>query len=186
MRLQKNTSLALYSVLEFAIDPTRHIPAAEIAAKYDVSPHHLAKVLSELARSGIVESVRGVGGGYRFAGNARRITLMDVIQLFEDLTPPDGERREPSEQTPVGMALGVVLSEIDEIAKATLSSITLATMLRLIERQQGRPIGPSVPGAAGAVSAEPAAPTARAGKAPGKRTPARGRGRGQAAARDSG
>jgi len=29
-----------------------------------------------------------------------------------------------------------VLTEIDEIAKATLCSITLATMLRLIERQQ--------------------------------------------------
>jgi hypothetical protein len=36
----------------------------------------------------------------------------------------------------VGQALGAVLSEIDEIAKATFSSITLATMLRLIERQQ--------------------------------------------------
>ena len=29
-----------------------------------------------------------------------------------------------------------MLSEIDEIAKATFRSITLATMLRLIERQQ--------------------------------------------------
>ncbi|MBN9461746.1 MAG: Rrf2 family transcriptional regulator [Burkholderiales bacterium] len=136
MRLQKNTSLALYSVIEFAADPERHIPAAEIAAKYDVSPHHLAKVLSELARSGFVESVRGVGGGYRFAGNARRITLMDVIQLFEDFSTPPAERREPSELTPVGMGLGAVLYEIDEIAKATLGSITLATMLRLIERQR--------------------------------------------------
>ncbi len=184
MRLQKNTSLALYSVLEFAIDPTRHIPAAEIAGKYGVSPHHLAKVLSELARSGIVESVRGVGGGYRFAGNARRITLMDVIQLFEDLTPPAGERREPIGETPVGMALGAVLSEIDEIAKATLSSITLATMLRLIERQQGRPVGPSAPGDAERAFAEQAATRARAGKPRGKPAPARGRG--QAAARDGG
>ena len=33
-------------------------------------------------------------------------------------------------------ALGAVLSEIDEIAKATFSSITLATMLRLIERHR--------------------------------------------------
>ena len=33
-------------------------------------------------------------------------------------------------------ALSAVLSEIDEIAKATFSSITFATMLRLIERQQ--------------------------------------------------
>ena len=136
MKLQKNTSLALYSVLEFAADPTRHIPAAEIAQKYGVSSHHLAKVLSELARAGVVESARGVGGGYRFAGNARRLTLMDVIQLFEDFGPPDVDRREAGDLTPVGRALGAVLSEIDEIAMATFSSITLATMLRLIERQQ--------------------------------------------------
>ncbi len=136
MKLQKNTSLALYSVLEFAMQPTRHISAAEIAQKYGVSSHHLAKVLSELARVGVVESVRGVGGGYRFTGNARRLTLMDVIQLFEDFGPTETARREPGELTPVGGALGAVLSEIDEIAKATFSSITLATMLRLIGRQQ--------------------------------------------------
>jgi Rrf2 family protein len=136
MRLQKNTSLALYSVLEFASDPTRHISAAEIAEKYGVSPHHLAKVLSELARAGVVESVRGVGGGYRFAGNARRLTLMDVIAMFEEFSSPEPDRREGGEATPVGQALGVVLSEIDEIAKATFSSITFATMLQLIERQQ--------------------------------------------------
>jgi Rrf2 family protein len=140
LKLQKNTSLALYSVIEFAADPERHISAAEIAAKYRVSPHHLAKVLSELARAGIVESVRGVGGGYRFAGNARRLTLMDVIRLFEDF---DGRAtRDPAEATPVGVALSAIESEIDEMAKATLRSITLATMLRLIERQQ-RPLAPA-------------------------------------------
>jgi Rrf2 family protein len=139
MKLQKNSSLALYSVLEFAADPTRHISAAEIADKYGVSPHHLAKVLSELARAGIVESVRGVGGGYRFIGNVRRLTLMDVIQTFEQPGLPEGGRRGPGELTPVGRALGAVLSEIDEIAKATLSSITLTTMLRLMERQQRGP-----------------------------------------------
>jgi Rrf2 family protein len=135
MKLQKNTRLALYSVLEFAANPTRHVSAAEIAEKYGVSPHHLAKVLSELARTGVVASVRGVGGGYRFAGNARRLTLMDVIEQFEDLTPApadDGER------TPAGQALATVLSEIDEHARATFGSITLATMLRLIERQRER------------------------------------------------
>lgn len=176
MRLQKNTSLALYSVLEFAIDPSRHIPAAEIAGKYGVSPHHLAKVLSELARSGFVESVRGVGGGYRFAGNARRITLMDIIHVFEDFAAPSAERREPIDSTPVGMALGAVMSEIDEIAKATLSSITLATMLRLIERQQGRPIGPPVGGNAASGDDTAAAPRARRPRgAATAQAPARGR-----------
>ena len=131
MKLQVNTMLALYSVMEFAADPQRHIPAAEIADKYGVSSHHLAKVLGELARAGVVESVRGVGGGYRFAANVRRLTLMDVIQLFEDIySPPRDEHANP-----VDHALGTVLAEIDQMARATFSSITIATMLRLVQRE---------------------------------------------------
>ncbi|MFZ2649285.1 MAG: Rrf2 family transcriptional regulator [Burkholderiaceae bacterium] len=137
MRLQKNTLLALYSVLEFAGDPQSHVSAARIADKYGVSSHHLAKVLAELARAGIVESVRGAGGGYRFSGNARRLTLMDVIQMFEEFAPAGAERGALHAATPVDRALGVVLSEIDENAKATFSSITLATMLRLIRKHAG-------------------------------------------------
>jgi len=132
MKLQVNTTLALYSVLEFAADPQRHIPAAEIAEKYGVSPHHLAKVLAELARAGIVESVRGVGGGYRFTANVRRLTLMDVIELFEDSTPAN--RHDGAPPTPVDRALDTVLAEIDQIARATFSSITIATMLQLVAR----------------------------------------------------
>ena len=135
MKLQKNTRLALYSVLAAAAQPERHIPAAEIAERHGESTHHLAKVLSELARAGIVESVRGVGGGYRFAGNAKRLTLLDVIRLFEDL----GADAEGNGATPVDRALDTVLAEIDQIARATFGSITVATMLRLIERQQAPP-----------------------------------------------
>src|SRR5512134_1345185 len=131
MKLQKNTRLALYSVLEFATDPTRHMSAAEIAAKYEVSPHHLAKGLSELARAGIVESVRGVGGGYRFAGNVRRLTLMDVITLFEEPLQSAGIGDDAG-ALPVDRAVGAVLTEIDQISAATFKSITLATMLRLV------------------------------------------------------
>ncbi|MEO7939020.1 MAG: Rrf2 family transcriptional regulator [Burkholderiaceae bacterium] len=134
MKLQVNTMLALYSVIEFASDPGRHVPAVVIAEKYGVSPHHLAKVLAELAHAGIVESVRGVGGGYRFVANARRLTLMDVVALFEDLgTRP---RRDGGDGTAVDQALETVLHEIDENARATFSSITLATMLQLVARQQ--------------------------------------------------
>jgi len=136
MRLQKNTSLALYSVLEFVRTPQRPIVAAEIADKYGVSAHHLAKVLAELARSGILASVRGAGGGYRFTGNAKRLTLMDVIQMFEDFGDPAAQRAAVETHTPVESALNAVLSEIDANTKATFKSITLTTMMRLIDRQQ--------------------------------------------------
>lgn len=133
MKLQKNTRLALYSVLEFARRPGEHVPASEVAERYGESAHHLAKVLSELARAGIVDAVRGVGGGYRFAANARRLTLLDVIRLFEPL----GDDAPPSHghgTTPVDRALGQVLSEIDQTALATFGSISVATMLKMVEQ----------------------------------------------------
>lgn len=136
MKLQKGTSLALYSVLEFAANPGRQLSAAEIAEKYGASTHHLAKVLRELGRAGLVESARGVGGGYRFSGNAKRLTLMDVIELFEDISTRTGESDEFDASSEVGRALGAVMMEVDEIAKATFRSITVDTMLKLIERQR--------------------------------------------------
>ncbi|MDH4060524.1 MAG: Rrf2 family transcriptional regulator [Aquincola sp.] len=131
MKLQKNTQLALYSVLEFAARPGELVPAVEVAVKYGESAHHLAKVLSDLARAGIVESVRGVGGGYRFVANARRLTLLDVVRVFEDLESdpaPAGAGTTPAER-----ALRQVLAEIDQTTGATLGSITVATMLRMAQ-----------------------------------------------------
>ena len=133
MKLQQNTLIALYSALEFAADPSRQISAAEIAAKYRVSPHHLAKVLRRLGRAGLLHAARGVGGGYRFAGNPKRITLMDVIELFEEIgaRPAGRGQRREEERT-----LEQILGEIDEIAKATFRSVTLDTMLKLLARRR--------------------------------------------------
>jgi len=137
MKLQKSTLLALYCVLEFAADPDRQITAAEIAGKYGVSTHHLSKVLRDLGRAGLLESVRGVGGGYRFSGNTKRVTLMDVIELFEDISG----RAMNDAGTHGGneAALASVLGEIDETAKATFRSITLDTMLMLARRAARSP-----------------------------------------------
>ena len=140
MKLQKNTLFALYSVLESASHPGRQLSAGEIARKYRLSPHHLAKVLHTLAQAGVVESVRGVGGGYRFAGNVKRLTLIDVIALFENINAPArGAAPRPRRRGAVPgveRAIGTVLSEIDAMAEATLRSISIATLLKLIERQR--------------------------------------------------
>lgn len=135
MKLQKATCFALFAVLELAADPTRQLAAAEIADKYGISLHHLAKVLRNLARAGIVESARGVGGGYRFAGNPKRLALMDVIELFEPIGSDgvDGENLRPN--TGAGHALRLVLNEIDELTLATLRSITISTMLKIIDQR---------------------------------------------------
>ncbi len=135
MRLQKATRFALYAVLELARDPERQFSAGEIAERFEISGHHLSKVLRTLGRAGLVEALRGAGGGYRFRGNPKRVTLLDVIQHFEPVASRDAVR-EPGSRTPEGRALGRVIDEIDDIARATLGSITLATMRKLIDQDR--------------------------------------------------
>ncbi|MDA8248974.1 MAG: Rrf2 family transcriptional regulator [Rhodospirillales bacterium] len=135
MRLQKATAFALYAVLELAAAPERQLTAVEIADKYGISAHHLAKVLRDLGRAGLVDAVRGVGGGYRFAGNAKRLTLIDVIRIFEDVSTDSDEQPPADAGLDIADGLRFVLAEIDAQTVATLRSISLSTMLKLVARR---------------------------------------------------
>jgi Rrf2 family protein len=140
MKLQISSQLAVFAVLELIGNPDRQLSVGEIGAKYGVSNHHLAKVMHVLGRAGLVRSARGVGGGYQFCGNPRRTTLLDLIELFEKLGPGDQEAGQLGEGTEEARALHRVLREIDDIARSTLGSITIATMYKLMERHgAGRP-----------------------------------------------
>ena len=134
MRLQISTQLAIFAVLELAAREGQQLSVADIGEKYGISSHHLAKVMHVMGRAGLVRSVRGAGGGYQFAGNARRTTLLDVVQLFEDANSAEQDGG-AADATPEGQALRQVLSEIDDIARATLGSITIATMRKLVDRR---------------------------------------------------
>lgn len=136
MKLQIATHLAIYALLELAANPDRQLSVGEIGEKYGVSTHHLAKVMHTLGRASLVRSVRGAGGGYQFSGNARRTTLLDIVQLFENFAEDNAGEGRPGETTEEGGALGQVLDEVDDIARATLGSITIATMLKLVERRR--------------------------------------------------
>lgn len=137
MKLQKATQFALYAVLELAAEPERQLSAADIAAKYGISTHHLAKVLRNLGRAGLVESVRGVGGGYRFSGNAKRATLLDIIELFEDISADSEGSDDSGRRTDIGRSLHAILRELEDNSRATLDSITIETIVGQMKRNQG-------------------------------------------------
>jgi Rrf2 family protein len=136
MKLQKSSRLAIFALIELASDPEAQVSVSEIGEKYNVSSHHLAKVMHTLGRAGLVRSIRGVGGGYSFSGNEKRTTLLDVIKLFEDVNSGDCMMENQTDVTPAEWALCQVVNEIDEIAQATLGAITISTMLKQIERNK--------------------------------------------------
>ena len=134
MNLQTSTRLAIFAVLELTRREGVQLSVADIGQKYGVSSHHLAKVMHVMGRAGLVRSIRGAGGGYQFVGNARRTTLLDVVQLFEDASALEQDSG-TADATPEGQALRKILGEIDNIARATLGSVTIATMRKLVSRR---------------------------------------------------
>lgn len=131
MKLNKASLFALFATLELASDPERQLSTLEIAEKYGISTHHLAKVMRKLVQQGLVQAVRGAGSGYRFAGNVNRITLLDVIQLFENLESElDLPNHGNQQSKPIVAELKIITEEIDNLTKAILDTVTLATALK--------------------------------------------------------
>ncbi len=124
----------LYAVLELATHADQQISAGEIASKYGISFNHLAKVLRSLVRARLIESVRGPGGGYRFCGNPKRATLFDIIGLFEE-PAPDLERA-ASQESEERRTLRKILSDVDDIAVASLHSVSIMSLLKVIESER--------------------------------------------------
>jgi len=139
MKIQKSTTFALFAVLELARDPQAQLATGEIADAYGISVHHLAKVMRQLVRAGLIQSVRGAGGGYKFAANPNRVTLYDVVSLFEDNLASEFDVPGASVGTGIGRALQMVGDEIEDLTNATLQSITLATLLRHAARAEAAP-----------------------------------------------
>ena len=147
MKLQRATLLALYAVLELADQPDQQMARAEIAEKFGASSNHLSKVMRELGKAGLVDASRGVGGGYRFSGNIKRTTLMDIISIFEPFQIDSAGRREPGTETEIGKTINVVLDEINQTIHSTLNSISIQTMLQMKNRlaRQSRAEGARLP-----------------------------------------
>jgi len=133
MKLKKSSLFALFAVLELAADSRRQLSTTDIADKYGISTHHLAKIMRSLAQAGMVQAVRGVGGGYRFSGNTGRTTLLDVIRLFETLESDlDLPNHWNEQENPIVAELQRISREIDELTQAVLDAVTLKTALKNI------------------------------------------------------
>jgi Rrf2 family protein len=77
---------AALAVARMTRDGSR-VSAAEMAEQLDIPGNYLAKILQSLARNRVLESGRGRNGGFRLARDPSAITLLEVVEAFEDLGP---------------------------------------------------------------------------------------------------
>lgn len=83
VKFSEASSIAMHTMAILAADPDRHMTIREVAAVLPISGNHLAKVLQRLAHAGLVESVRGPGGGFALRGDPEKITLLEVHEAIE-------------------------------------------------------------------------------------------------------
>ncbi len=88
LRISEAANLGVHALAYMAADSTgRHVPVTEIAQVLGCSSSHLAKVLSGLARQGLVISSRGAAGGYRLGHESTQLSVLDVIRAVDGPLP---------------------------------------------------------------------------------------------------
>lgn len=59
------------------------VPRADISRRQEISADYVAQLFRQLQSAGLVEGVKGPGGGYRLARDADLIRAGDVVQAVE-------------------------------------------------------------------------------------------------------
>ena len=86
MILSKSAKYALRATLCLAeCDGRRPMPVDEIAVRLDVPRNYLSKILHILARTDVLDSTRGPGGGFQLAISADELRLVDIVRHFDDV-----------------------------------------------------------------------------------------------------
>ena len=88
MKLSTKGRYATVAMVDLAIlqrnATGRHVSLAEIAKRQDVSQPYLEQLFVKLRRAGLVESVRGPGGGYRLARDPAEIRVSEILEAVEE------------------------------------------------------------------------------------------------------
>lgn len=66
-------------------DGKNPVLAKEIAANTGVPSQYLSRILNTAVRAGLLDSSRGVGGGFRLTKPRNKIKLLDILSPYDDV-----------------------------------------------------------------------------------------------------
>ncbi len=121
-----------------------------IAEITKVPPGYLSKVLQTLRKAGLVDSKRGLGGGFTLARAAEDVTVLDVVNAVDPIrrihSCPLGIDSHGTDLCPLHKRL----DEATEMVEQSFASTTIAELISAPGRsaplcQPAKPIGLSAP-----------------------------------------
>ena len=83
MILTTKARYAVMAVIEIAEDKSRQpISLSTISERQKISLSYLEQIFAHLKKSGIVQSIKGPGGGYVLGNDAEKITIAKIIKAI--------------------------------------------------------------------------------------------------------
>ena len=116
---------AVRALAELARRGSAPVPIGEIAARRGLSPQFLESLFVTLRRGGVLQSQRGVKGGYSFARAPETVTVLEVVELLE------------GEVGAGASTMGEPWSGIAEAVRTALASTTIADVAQREAEQAG-------------------------------------------------
>ncbi|MDO4326414.1 MAG: Rrf2 family transcriptional regulator [bacterium] len=91
MKLSTKGRYGLRAMLDLAVyGEEQPVSIRSISERQNISESYLEQLIAKLKKAGLVESVRGAGGGYHIARDASKISVGEVLYALEgDLNPVD-------------------------------------------------------------------------------------------------
>lgn len=84
MKYSQATDYALHAMLHLvAAASDKPVGVQILAERLGVSRTYLSKMMTQLVKAGLIQSVSGVNGGYRLKQRGEDISFLDVIQAIE-------------------------------------------------------------------------------------------------------
>ena len=85
MKLSTKGRYAMVALADLALaKPEELVSLSEISKRQDISLPYLEQLFVKLRRAGLVEAVRGPGGGYRLANPPAEIRVSEVMEAVEE------------------------------------------------------------------------------------------------------
>jgi Rrf2 family iron-sulfur cluster assembly transcriptional regulator len=85
MKLSTKGRYAVMAMADIATHRDQQpISLADISSRQDISQEYLEQLFAKLRRAGLVESVRGPGGGYQLACGADEMWIADIVSAVDE------------------------------------------------------------------------------------------------------
>lgn len=86
MKLTTKGRYAVTAMLDLAFHcDTKPVTLTDIAKRQNISLSYLEQLFARLRRAGMVEGVRGPGGGYQLSKDASEISVADIICAVDEV-----------------------------------------------------------------------------------------------------